>query len=76
MSPADVSAVIDHIYTHARGNQNGRPWSIYCRMLDFLNNGPPSPDQNGTDADAAGDRDRGHIPYHHRFRLMLEEEKS
>jgi hypothetical protein len=31
--------------------------------------------ENGTDADAAGDRDRGHIPYHHRFRLMLEEEK-
>jgi hypothetical protein len=31
--------------------------------------------ENGTDADAAGDRDRGHIPYHHRFRLMLKEEK-
>lgn len=45
MTEADVSAIVDYVFMHARGNPKGRPWSIYCRMMEFLNSESEEPPQ-------------------------------
>jgi len=47
LSKADVDAIIDYIFLHARASPKGRGYKVWERMLAFQNQGPDVTEQDG-----------------------------
>lgn len=40
MSRTEVESVIDYVFTHSRGNPNGRAFKVYRKMFEFISGAP------------------------------------
>ena len=42
LSKSEVSAIIDYVFQHSRGNPNGKAFKVWQKMFDFLNDKQPN----------------------------------